>query len=152
MKKSNIYSSGDQRKINPNWFTGKIHMKDVSSKIKSKEHGIYHVYFHNGAKTKIHFHSGNQILIATRGTGSLEMFTRFGKDKSNFKIKRTEKLALREGDIVYIPAKTLHSHGSADKKKTFSHIAINILPRKNSEYKTVWFESDFKSIVTKFVD
>jgi hypothetical protein len=53
---------------------------------------------------------------------------------------------------VYIPAKTLHSHGSADKKKTFSHIAINILPRKNSEYKTVWFESDFKSIVTKFVD
>ena len=152
MKKSNIYSSGDQRKINPSWFTEKVHMKDVSSKIKSKEQGIYHVYFHNGAKTKIHFHSGNQVLIATRGLGSLEIFRRFGTGKSNFKIKRTEKIPLREGDVVYIPAKTLHTHGSIDKKKIFSHIAINILPSKNSEYKTIWFESDFKSTVTKFVE
>ncbi len=36
MKKANIYASGDQRKVNPNWFTGRVHMKDVSSKIKSK--------------------------------------------------------------------------------------------------------------------
>ena len=49
MKKSNIYASGDQRKINLDWFTGRVHMKDVSSKIKSKEQGIYHVYFHHGA-------------------------------------------------------------------------------------------------------
>jgi len=152
MKKSNIYSSGDQRKINPNWFTGKVHMKDVSSKIKSKEQGIYHVYFHNGSKTKMHFHSGNQVLIATQGLGSLEIFRKFGNGKSNFKIKKTEKIPLREGDVVYIPAKTLHTHGSIDKKKTFSHIAINILPTKNSEYKTVWYESDFKTIVTELVD
>ena len=152
MKKSNIYSSGDQRKINSNWFTGKVHMKDVSYKIKSKEQGIYHVYFHNGAKTKLHFHSGNQILIATRGSGSLEIFRKFGTKKTNFKIKRTEKITLNEGDTVYIPAKTLHTHGSINKKKKFSHIAINILPTKNSEYKTTWFESDFKSVVTKLVD
>ena len=152
MKKSNIYSSGDQRKINPNWFTEKVHMKDISSKIKSKEQGIYHVYFQNGAKTKIHFHSGNQVLIATRGMGSLEIFRRFGTGKSNFKIKRIEKIPLREGDVVYIPAKTLHTHGSINKKKIFSHIAINILPSKNSDYKTIWFESDFKSTVTKFVE
>jgi quercetin dioxygenase-like cupin family protein len=151
MKKSNIYASGDQRKINLDWFTGMVHMKDVSSKIKSKEQGIYHVYFHHGAKTKLHSHNGNQILIATRGVGSLEIFRRYGASKTNFKIKRTEKISLKEGDTVYIPAKTLHTHGSVNKKKTFSHIAINILSTKNSEYKTIWYESDFKSNVTKIV-
>ena len=58
---------------------------------------------------------------------------------------------LNEGDIVHIPAKTLHTHGSTVKKKPFSHIAINILPRKNAEFKTVWYESDFKSKVSKII-
>ncbi|HUT05395.1 MAG TPA: cupin domain-containing protein [Nitrosopumilaceae archaeon] len=151
MEKSNIYSSGDQRKINPDWFTGKVHMKDVSSKINSKQHGIYHVYFHNGAKTKLHSHNGNQILVATRGIGSLEIFSRYGTSKTNFKIKRIQKINLKEGDTVYIPAKTLHTHGSVNKKKIFSHIAINILPPKSSEYKTTWYESDFKTNVSNIV-
>lgn len=151
MKKSNIYSSVDRRKINPDWFTEKVHMKDVSSKIKSQDHGIYHVYFDNGAKTKIHSHNGNQVLIATKGKGSLEIFKKLGVAKTNFKIKRIEKIILNEGDVVHIPAKTLHTHGSIDKKRTFSHIAINILPKKNSEYKTTWYESDFRSKVITIV-
>ena len=151
MKKSNIYSPGDQRKINPEWFTDRVHMKDVSSKIKSKEQGIYHVYFHKGAKTKLHWHNGNQVLIGTKGSGSLEIFRRYGTSKTNFKIKKIEKINLKEGDTVYIPAKTLHTHGSINKKITFSHIAINVLPKKNAEYKTTWYESDFKSKVTKIV-
>ncbi|QLH11137.1 cupin domain-containing protein [Nitrosarchaeum sp. AC2] len=148
MKKSNINSKGDKRKINPNWFTNKVHMKDISSKIKSKEQDIYHVYFENGAKTKIHSHNGNQILIVTKGTGSLEMFRKYGTKKTEFKIKKIEKISLNEGDVVYIPSNTLHTHG-ATSKKMFSHIAINILPAKNSEYKTAWYESDFKTKVTK---
>ena len=67
------------------------------------------------------------------------------------KIKKTQKITLNEGDIVHIPAKTLHTHGSVDKKKPFSHIAINILPRKNAEYKTVWWESDFKTKATAII-
>lgn len=148
MKKSNIYSRGDIRKINPDWFTEKVHMKDISSKIKSKDQGIYHVYFHNGAKTKIHSHNGNQVLIATKGKGRLEIFKKFGTKKINFKIKNVKRISLNEGDVVHIPAKVLHSHGSIDKTNTFSHIAINIFPKKNSEYKTIWYESDFKSKVT----
>ena len=58
---------------------------------------------------------------------------------------------MNEGDSVYIPAKTLHAHGSVNKKKTFSHIAINILAPRSSDYKTTWYESDFKSNVTKVV-
>ena len=148
MEKSNIYAPGDKRMINPDWFTNKVHMKDISSKIKSKEQDIYHVYFENGAKTKMHLHNGNQILIVTKGIGSLETFRKYGTSKTNFKIKKTEKISLKEGDIVYISSNTLHTHGSSNKK-TFSHIAINILPSKNSEYKTTWYESDFKTTVTK---
>ena len=152
MKKSNIYSPGDQRKINPNWFTGKVHMKDISSKIKSKGHGIYHVYFQNGSKTKLHYHDGNQVLIATSGHGILEIFKKIGTNRQNFKIKKIKKINLNQGDTVFIPAKTLHIHGSINKKKTFSHVAINIQSPKSSGYKTIWFESDFKTSVTKIVD
>ena len=31
MRKSNIYTSGNGRKINPDWFTNSVHMKDISA-------------------------------------------------------------------------------------------------------------------------
>jgi len=151
MEKTNIYSKGNKRKINPNWFTNKVHMKEISSKIKSKEQDIYHVYFQGGAKTKLHLHNGNQILIATKGVGNLEIFKKLSTKKTIFKIKRIEKIPLKEGDIVHIPSNTLHTHGSTDKKKIFSHIAINIHPVRNPEYKTIWYESDFKTNVTEII-
>ena len=151
MKKTNIYGSGDQRKVNPEWFTNKTWMKVLSNKIKSQNQDIYHVHFEKGSKTKLHWHNGNQVLIGVKGKGSLEIFKRYGASKNNFTIKRIERITLNEGDIVHIPEKTLHTHGSIDKKNIFSHIAINILPRKNAEYKTVWYESDFKSKVSKII-
>jgi len=149
MNKSNIFSSGDKRNVDPDWFTGKVWMKDVSKKINPKEQKIFHVNFENGARTKLHLHNGSQILIATKGKGSLVMYKKIGVKEENFKIKKEELIRLNEGDVVYIPAKKLHTHGSIDKKGRFSHIAINILPRINAEYKTSWYESDFKTIATK---
>ena len=151
MNKSNIKGSADKRKVNPEWFTNKTWMKVLSEKIKSKDQDIYHVHFENGSKTKLHFHDGNQVLMAIKGKGSLEIFKKYGSKKTEFKIKRIERISLNEGDIVHIPAKTLHTHGSINKKKEFSHIAINVLPKKNSIYKTTWYESDFKNKVTKII-
>ena len=151
MKKTNIFGQGDKRQVNPDWFTGKTWMKVLSEKIKSTDQDVYHVHFEKGSRTKLHEHNGNQVLIAIKGKGSLEIFKRYGNNKKEFKIKKTEKISLNEGDIVHIPAKMLHTHGSVDKNKEFSHIAINILPRKNAEYKTIWYESDFKSQVSKIV-
>jgi hypothetical protein len=91
------------------------------------------------------------VLIGVKGKGSLEIFRKYGTSKNNFKIKKIEKISLNEGDIVHIPAKTLHTHGSVDKRKEFSHIAINILPRKNAIYKTEWYESDFKNKVSEII-
>ena len=151
MNKSNINGSTDKREVNPEWFTGKTWMKVLSEKIKSKDQDIYHVHFEKGSKTKLHFHNGNQVLMAINGKGSLEIFKKYGSKKSEFKIKKTERISLNEGDIVHIPAKTFHTHGSIDGKKEFSHIAINILPKKNATYKTTWYESDFRNKVTKII-
>ncbi len=151
MKKSNIFGAGDKRKVNPEWFTGKTWMKVLSDRIGSRNQDIYHVHFEKGSRTKVHSHNGNQVLIAIKGKGSLEIFKKQGAKKSDFKIKRTDRVSLNEGDIVHVPAGVLHTHGSIDKKKTFSHIAINIFPTKNSEYKTTWYESDFKTRVTKII-
>jgi quercetin dioxygenase-like cupin family protein len=151
MNKSNIHGTNDKRNVNQNWFTNKTWMKVLSEKIKSKDQDIYHVHFEKGSRTKLHAHDGNQVLIAIKGSGSLEIFKRYGTSKTNFKIKKTETIKLNEGDIVHIPAKTLHTHGSIDKKKEFSHIAINIFTRKNTPYKTIWYESDFKTNVSEII-
>ena len=124
-------------------------MQELTSLVKSKEQKIFHVSFKNGARTKIHNHNGGQILIVTKGKGSLQWYSKLGKNKSKFQIKKTEKVNLLEGDIVYTPAKKLHTHGSIDKKRVFSHIAINANPSISKSAKTTWFESDFKSKVTK---
>ena len=79
------------------------------------------------------------------------MYSKLGNGKSNFRIKKGEKTNISEGDIVYIPAKKLHTHGSIDKKQVFSHIAINANPSKNISAKTTWYESDFKNKVTKIL-
>lgn len=150
MRKSNIYTSGNRRKINPNWFTGHTYMKDISGTIHSKEQDIYHVYFKSGSKTKLHSHNGSQVLIVMQGKGKLEFFKKSGNKKEDFKIKRTESLPLNPGDIAYIPKGTLHTHGSANKK-LFSHIAINIIPSKKTLFKTVWYESDFKTQTTALI-
>jgi len=151
MNKSNIHGTNDKRNVNSNWFTNKTWMKVLSEKIKSRDQDIYHVHFENGSRTKLHLHDGNQVLIATKGKGSLEIFKRYGSNKTKFKIKKIETIKLNEGDIVHIPAKTLHTHGSIDKKREFAHIAINVLTKKNRTYKTTWYESDFKTNVSEII-
>jgi quercetin dioxygenase-like cupin family protein len=78
------------------------------------------------------------------------MYSKSGKGKSKFKIKKADKISLKEGDIVYIPAKKLHTHGAVSKK-TFSHIAINARPSANKQVITTWYESDFRTRATKLL-
>nr|AIE90782.1 cupin 2 domain-containing protein [uncultured marine thaumarchaeote AD1000_06_F06] len=74
MNKSNIKGKNDRRDVNSEWFTGKTWMKVLSEKIKSEDQDIYHVHFEKGSRTKLHFHNGNQVLMAVKGKGSLEIF------------------------------------------------------------------------------
>ena len=151
MKDINFIKDGVPQKVNPNYFTGKTRLAELSTKLKTKESKIYHVNFFKGAKTKLHFHAGAQLLIVTKGIGSLVFFKKIGKGRSKFKIQQKEKINLKTGSIAYIPPKILHTHGSIRKNQTFSHIAVNFYPSKNVEPKTVWYESDFKRQVSKIL-
>lgn len=148
MEKSNIFGTADRRSVNPDWFTGRVWMKVLSDRIGADGQDIYHVHFPRGARTKLHSHNGAQVLIAVKGNGSLATYRRYGTKRSEFGIKKTQTVRLNAGDVVHIPPGTLHTHGSVSKGREFSHIAINVLP-PNSEYRTDWFESDFKTRVSR---
>ena len=151
MQKENLFTKDGipSKKAKTNYFIGKIAAKDISAKIKPSTEKIYHVVFKSGARTKLHFHDGGQTLIVTKGKGSLVMYKKIGNGAKSFKMKKVESINLNKGDCVHIPAKKLHTHGSINKNEDFAHIAINSFPKKNSEPKTIWYESDFKSNVTE---
>ena len=143
LKKTNILSS-PVKKVKKNYFTGPIKIQEISTVTRPNEHDMYHVKFLK-SRTKLHYHSGAQLLIATKGTGSLILYKKKDHTVSKFQIKITKTINLKNGDVAYIPAKTLHTHGAVKNEKIFSHIAINFYPNKNNAVKTVWFESDLKS-------
>ena len=146
MKKSNI-SSAPIKKVKKDYFTGPVTLREISRITKPTEHDIYHVTFKKSARTKLHFHTGGQMLIVTKGNGSLVYYKKTSNGISKFKISKTKTINLVSGDVVYIPPKILHTHGSVKKNTIFSHIAVNFYSKKNEKPRTVWYESDLRSNV-----
>ena len=146
MKKSNILSS-PVKKVNVNYFTGPTKLHEISGITKPMEHDMYHVIFKKSARTKLHYHTGGQLLIVTKGNGSLVLYDKKNRGVSKFRISRTDTINLSVGDTVYIPAKILHTHGSVKKNSVFSHIALNFYSTKGVKPQTIWFESDLRSNV-----
>lgn len=140
MKKRNIFQKNYKIAPNRNYFTGKVKMKDLSENTKESWQKVFHVIFENGSRTKLHYHTGSQTLIVTEGKGSLITYQK----KSKKCIKRQSTIPLKKGDLITIPSKVLHTHGSTDNKKIFSHLAINNYTAKGKKPKTVWYESDFE--------
>ena len=146
MKKSNI-TSAPIKKVKNDYFTGSVTLHDISGITKPTEHDIYHVIFKKSARTKLHFHNGGQMLIVTKGKGSLIYYKKTTNGVSKFKISKTKTVNLNSGDVIYIPAKILHTHGSIKKNSVFSHLAVNFYS-KNRKPMTIWYESDLRSNVT----
>lgn len=95
-------------------------------RIEEVEHGpespdlrATYVEFAKGAYTKWHFHTGDQFLIATRGTGFVEY-------------QGLPDVPLREGDRALIPSGIWHRHG-AKEGATLVHVAV-------TTGETVWDE------------
>ena len=146
MKKSNILSS-PVKKVKTDYFTGPIELHEISGITKPNEHDMYHVIFKKSARTKLHFHTGGQLLIVTRGSGSLVYYKKISRGVTKFKISKTKMIKLSSGDVVYIPPKILHTHGSNRINSVFSHLAVNFYSKNNKKPKTVWYESDLRSKV-----
>ena len=146
MKKSNILSS-PVKNVKTDYFTGTVKLHEISGITRPKEHDMYHVIFKKSARTKLHFHTGGQLLIVTKGTGSLVYYKKTSRGTTKFKIAKTKIINLNCDDVVYIPPKILHTHGSVKKNAIFSHIAVNFYSKKNEKPRTIWYESDLRSNV-----
>ena len=146
MKKSNI-SSAPIKKVKTDYFTGPVKLHEISGITRPKEHDMYHVIFKKSSRTKLHFHTGGQLLIVTKGTGSLVYYKKTSRGTTKFKIAKTKIINLSSDDVVYIPPKILHAHGSVKKNAIFSHIAVNFYSKKNEKPRTTWYESDLRSNV-----
>ena len=146
MKKSNI-SSAPIKKVKTDYFTGPVKLHEISGITRPKEHDMYHVIFKKSSRTKLHFHTGGQLLIVTKGTGSLVYYKKTSRGTTKFKIAKTKIINLSCYDVVYIPPKILHTHGSVKKNAIFSHIAVNFYSKKNEKPRTIWYESDLRSNV-----
>ena len=120
MKKCNILSS-PVKKVKTDYFTGPVELHEISGITKPNEHDMYHVIFKKSSRTKLHFHTGGQLLIVTKGSGSLVYYKKIGGGISKFKISKTKMINLYSGDVVYIPPKILHTHGSVKRDSVFSH-------------------------------
>jgi quercetin dioxygenase-like cupin family protein len=111
---------------------GKVTMNKVSDRFTAKdlkkEIKAYFVTFHDGARTRLHYHESDQILIATEGIGFVEIVKRIeetpdGGGKYSFVIE--DSTDFRDGESVIIPAGKIHWHGAKKgSKDKFSHIAL----------------------------
>jgi quercetin dioxygenase-like cupin family protein len=115
---------------------GKVTMNKVSDRFAAKDQKrelkAYYVTFHDGARTRLHYHESDQILIATEGggTGFVEILKRIeetpdGGSSNKYSFEIEDFTEFKDGESVIIPAGKIHWHGAKKgSKDKFSHIAI----------------------------
>ena len=98
---------------------GKIKLKRISEKLSTAELKMYYIDFEKGAKSKLHFHDSDQIIVAIKGKGHLVTYSKIDPvtpTKANLTIGTS--VELEEGDAVLIPSGTLHWHGALESQQS----------------------------------
>ena len=125
MEKITFFTEGETE---TEYAIGKVTMNKVSDrfKVQKKELKTYFVTFHDGARTRLHYHDSDQILIATEGEGMVEIFKKIeATDGGKYQLVAEDSTQFKDGESVLIPAGKLHWHGGlSGQKGKFSHIAI----------------------------
>lgn len=151
-----VFTGGSPMAVNPAYFTGRTVLEDLTAAVGARRCRVYHVRFSAGSTTKIHAHTGDQMLIATRGKGVLSYYRKKGRGSAGaFAIEPDGEVELGSGTMAYIPAGRLHAHGCArGSRSQFSHTAVNFAEdgAEGADMRTVWYESDFERAVTGIVD
>lgn len=106
MKVINI-SDAPKEELNTPLFTGTVSKRSPVK--ESTTHSVDYISFGKGVRNKLHSHSSDQVLIVTKGKGIVAT--------------ETEKVDLKEGDIVLSPAGEKHWHGAAPESE-MTHISI----------------------------
>lgn len=154
IRAASIASDGSAMPVNPAYFTGRTVLSDLTGALGASGCRVYHVRFSAGSATKVHVHTGDQMLLATRGAGILSYYRKRGRGARSFGIEPDGEVRLSPGTAAYIPAGRLHSHGSAPGSRApFSHTAVNLAEAAGGgEMRTTWYESDFEKRVTGIVE
>lgn len=151
MKKLNLSQLKSDKalvKSKKRYFVGNAWLNDISVKLQIKGEKVYLANFNNGARTKVHYHQGGQILVVTKGKGMLVIYKKASIKKETVKIQKLSQTNLEEGDVAFIPKNVLHWHGAL-QGKNLTHIAFNIFTDNAKEAQTIWYESDFVSYAKK---
>jgi quercetin dioxygenase-like cupin family protein len=120
MQKSNIRQvAPDQSMLQ--YFEGRVEIKKMITESLTKEVEAFLVTFFDSARTKLHYHETDQILIATEGKGIVVLQTGVKMDNdTTATVKMDEVHYLEEGDFVCVPAWKWHWHGAV-KGSNFAH-------------------------------
>jgi len=100
--------SGENR-ANAPIFDGTVHTRMLIDAATSPNVTVNLVRFSDGARTRPHTHTADQILYITEGQG---IVSAEGVDN-----------AVEGGDIVHVPAGTVHWHGAAPARD-MAHLSI----------------------------
>lgn len=116
------------------YFEGQVEIRKMVTEVTSKETEAYMVAFSRGARTKLHYHETDQILVATKGKGIVVLQSKVEMEGENAaRVRMDEVHHLVEGDFVCVPAYVWHWHG-AQKGEDFEHMQVK------KPGKTVWLE------------
>jgi quercetin dioxygenase-like cupin family protein len=149
LEKKNLYyplrSEKKEDKYQGKFTNGEFDIHEIIDANTSQEQEVYYVTFKKGCRTRPHIHATDQTLIAVKGRGIVVLVDKIeiNSDGKSAIIKpppkRSSSIELTEGDVVCVPAGTLHWHGALDNKSNrsdlFSHLAI----RKRTDVETIWF-------------
>jgi quercetin dioxygenase-like cupin family protein len=149
-KKNLYYPPGPEKKegkYQGKFTNDEFDIREIIDVNTSQEQEVYYVTFKKGCRTRPHIHASDQTLIAVSGRGIVVIVDKIeiNSDGKSAIIKplpersSSSVVKLAEGDVVCVPAGTLHWHGAAennsDESEPFSHLAI----RKRTDVETIWF-------------
>jgi quercetin dioxygenase-like cupin family protein len=151
-KKNLYYPPGPEKKeekYQGKFTNDEFDIREIIDANTSREQEVYYVTFKKGCRTRPHIHASDQTLVAVKGRGIVVLVDKIeiNSDGKSAIIKpllersssSSTVVELDEGDVVCVPAGTLHWHGAlennSDESELFSHLAI----RKRTDVETIWF-------------
>ena len=92
------------------WFTGTVLQDPLATPLGSSRTNATLVTFTPGARTNWHTHKTRQVLVATHGTGMIE-------------VRGKPPRVLRAGDVAEVPPGLVHWHGAV-AGHLFAHLSF----------------------------
>lgn len=121
------HQADDNKKGSDKEFIGTVRIEKLENAPEPPHLRAVFVMFEPGSYTKLHHHTGDQLLYVTEGKGFIEF-------------ANGEEVLLKPGARVIIPAGTLHRHG-ANPATRLVHLAVTL-------GETFWWTADDGKIDT----